>query len=417
MSIQSLSQGSSLGGGDGLATENVDNGNKNPSPLSTPSSRGHLKSPGSTGRAVEKLRDEREGLLGEVGNLNNKVNEMVSEENMLRTRLIRAEERIDELKADLRRSSDESEQMSGLLSVRTSEATELRNELEHVRGALALAQESLSDKTQKLSAIESRGNNAAALSRLEKEKNYLEETLSSLNSELSSARKEKFQISLKYDELVHGELRTLRTDCESLSETVETLTAELTELRGKSMTLESECGRYSDELESSRAKARNLQRQCEESDHKYKETSSELTRAMSTIVQLQGVVRHLQSDEDLMSSQLHTSQLKMSSPGTEDPASPSGTSVSSGGALISPSVRGKAAEMNSLRKQLADERALTEKLNTELSNLQREGIASRQQQVVGGARSQALETELRSMTQVRRLYRSVILIIFLIFAL
>lgn len=393
MSIQSLSQGSSLGPNDPSS-----GGHLHPSPLSTPSPKANARSPGS-GRAVEKLRDEKEGLIGEVGSLNSRINELSSEENMLRTRLVRAEGRIDELKALLQRTNEESERTSSQLASRTSEATELRNELNDAKMALQLAQESLAEKNEKLSSYESMNKGVHSVARLEKEKTYLEETLTSLNNELSSARKDKFQLELRYEELLHGEVRTLRVDCSSLSETVESLTNELTELRGKTMSLEAENAHSNDELQSERTRAARLQRQCDDLEHKYRDTSTELTKAMSSIVQLQGVIRHLQSDEEVLSTQYNANHMSIIS--AMSPSSPGEVSTDSNGApLISPSVRGKAAEMAGLRKQLADERALCEKLSDELGLVQKEGVATHQQLVATSARLQAMEADYRSATQV-----------------
>lgn len=364
--------------------------------MSTPSPSAKLKAR-DTGRAVEKLRDEKEGLVGDVSDLNQRMSEMASEENMLRTRLFRAEERIDELKTTLQQHVIEMERMSSQLSVRTSEGTDLRLQLGDAKSALNLAQESLREKSEKLNGFETQNNKAHLVSRLEKEKKYLEETLTSLNNELSSARKDKFQISLQYDELLNNEVRTLRADCDSLSSTVESLTDELTEMRGRSLMLEAECSQIQDELTSERARANSLQRQCEDATSRYSQTSADLTKAMSTVVQLQSVVRHLQSDEEITST-TYTSQSYLHSGAS--PGSPGAQSDASVAALISPNGRGKTAEINYLKKQLADERGLSEKLTNELRSLQAESIALRQQQQVATSRLHTLESEHRSQSKV-----------------
>ena len=85
--------------------------------------------------------------------------------------------------------------------------------------------------------IVGRSGSEVSISRLEQEKKYLEETLSSLSSQLSTVRKEKFQSELELEKIVNGELKSLRYDCDSLATTVEKLSADLTHQKSLNLIL------------------------------------------------------------------------------------------------------------------------------------------------------------------------------------
>ena len=289
--------------------------------------------------------------------------------------------------------------MASLLSARTQEAIELRTHCEDAKGALKMTQEMLNEKNEQLKVYEgSVKGNTVSVTRLEKEKHHLEEMLTTINAELSAVRKEKFQISLQYEEVVNGDLRTLKTDCESLSNTVESMTVELTGLRSKNMHVEAEMARQQDELETERTRAKRAQQHSDELDRKYAETSTELTKAMSSIIQLQGMVRYFQQQEEDHSdvAPLTSSSALPSHPSS--PESESGNAKADG--PLSPSVRSKSAELNSLRRQLQEERILAERLQSDLNTLQREEAALKQQNMISSSRLQAIEAEYKNSQEV-----------------
>lgn len=199
-----------------------------------------------------------------------------------------------------------------------------------------------------------------SVGRLEREKKYLEESLGTLTNELSVARKERLHIYMQYEELVNGELKTLQVERDNLSAESSQRNEELTRLQATAMQLESRCRQLEDERDSDRSQCQMLQRRCEDLDLRYSHASAEQSKLASTNVQLQNLLKYLQEDEGTIGSDIATSASQQSRQilgGSDSKNSIVSSAEAANSIVISSSIRGKAVELNTIRKQLQEERA------------------------------------------------------------
>jgi chromosome segregation ATPase len=272
-----------------------------------------------------------------------------------------------------------------------------------LRAELEISQQALGAKSEQLAQIEGRSvGTETAAARLEREKRYLEETLSTLTAELSVARRERREALLQYEELVNGDLRSMQSENIALKSENGRMSEELGQLRSGQIQLDARVRRSEDEAASERAASKQLQKRCDELDAKYAFASSELNKLASANVQMQGMLRYLQEEEETLSSTVMSSYSMISSGDARVPApeavSPTrhadGSPPEGSPAVhIASSIRSKTAELASVRRQLQEVSSSKQRLQDAFERAKDEWTASQSQLAVATSRLHALEAE------------------------
>ncbi|XP_064835599.1 macoilin-1-like [Oncorhynchus masou masou] len=261
------------GGGGGKNYKNASGGGgaTNSSPRNHSSTNGSVPSSGSSNRNEKKQKSAGKGAANQKDPVENCIpNNQLGKPDAL----VRLEQDVKRLKADLQASRQLESDLRSHLSSLTSQDRSLRSEL----GQLRQDNEMLQNKLY--SAVQAKQKDKQTISQLEKRLKAEQEARALAEKQLADERKRK-----KVEEATAA--RAVALAAASRGECTDSL-------RGRIRELETECKKLSIDMKLKEEHIRELEGKCQEL-HKYKENEKDMEVLMSALSAMQDKTQHLEN--------------------------------------------------------------------------------------------------------------------------
>ena len=257
------------------------------SKASTPASKVDSSiSKSDTSILIDKLTSDREGLMGEIDRLSETLSSIQSGDSVLKERARRADEKIKELKTQLKKSSEDSDRLNRLILDRDAVISSLTDKANQLENNLKVLMEKEKDITDRELEFMSQSSTVEQqLSVVVRERDHFENLVVDMKKEIAGLKREKFDYSAGKD-ITSGRLSQLEQENSALKEKLSTVNSDLLDAKTNLTKYELSIESLSANLESERKRNNLLSSKYSEINESIKKKDADLSDAVSMIGEL-----------------------------------------------------------------------------------------------------------------------------------